>query len=139
PAFIQALRDAAGRGVKVALVLPEISDSSLVLHAGRSHYTGLLEAGVVIYERAGALLHAKTAVIDGVWSTIGSSNLDWRSFTLNYEVNAVILGRDTGQKMQALFERDVAQSKQVTLEGWNDRGISPRFMEFLGRLAERWL
>jgi len=139
PAFIQALQDAAGRGVRVALVLPEISDSSLVLHAGRSHYTALLEAGVVIYERADALLHAKTAVIDAVWSTIGSSNLDWRSFTLNYEVNAVILGRDTGQRMQALFERDVAQSRQVTLDEWQKRGISPRFMEFLGRLAERWL
>lgn len=139
PAFIQALQDAAGRGVKVVLVLPEISDSSLVLHAGRSHYTDLLEAGVVIYERADALLHAKTAVIDGVWSTIGSSNLDWRSFTLNYEVNAVILGRETGRAMQELFERDVAQSRQVTLEQWNRRGISPRFMEFLGRLAERWL
>ena len=139
PAFIQALKDAADRGVKVALVLPEISDSSLVLHAGRSHYTDLLEAGVVIYERTDALLHAKTAVIDGVWSTIGSSNLDWRSFTLNYEVNAVILGRATGQRMQALFERDVEQSRQVTPEEWNKRGISPRFMEFLGRLAERWL
>lgn len=139
PAFIQALQDAAGRGVKVALVLPEFSDSSLVLHAGRSHYADLLEAGVVIYERTDALLHAKTAVIDGVWSTIGSSNLDWRSFTLNYEVNAVILGRETGRKMQALFDEDVSQSRQVTLEQWNDRGISPRFMEFLGRLAERWL
>src|SRR5690606_1538686 len=139
PAFIQALRDAAGRGVKVVLVLPEISDSSLVLHAGRSHYTNLLQAGVTIYERTDALLHAKTAVIDGVWSTIGSSNLDWRSFTLNYEVNAVILGRETGRKMEALFKRDVEQSTHITLEEWNKRGISPRFMEFLGRMAERWL
>ncbi|MBU4609014.1 cardiolipin synthase [Achromobacter sp. GG226] len=125
PAFIQALKDAAGRGVSVVLVLPEISDSSLVLHAGRSHYGDLLEGGVKIYERNGALLHAKTAVVDGVWSTVGSSNLDWRSFALNYEVNAVILGRAFGERMEALFRDDVAKSTEVTLAQWRERGVGP--------------
>lgn len=139
PAFIRALEDAARRGVDVALILPEFSDSSLVLHAGRSHYTGLLKAGVKIYERTDALLHAKTAVIDGVWSTVGSSNLDWRSFALNYEVNAVILGERFGGRMREMFKEDVALSNAVTLEAWGQRGIKPRMMEIIGRVLERWL
>jgi len=139
PAFVQALKDAAARGVDVVLVLPAFTDSTLVLHAGRSHYTDLLQAGVKIHERRDALLHAKTAVIDGVWSTVGSSNLDWRSFALNYEVNAVILGTRFGERMQELFAEDIRQSHQVTLDAWEDRGVRNRFMEFLGRLGERWL
>lgn len=138
-AFVAALQDAARRGVDVVLILPEFSDSSLVLHAGRSHYTGLLESGVKIHERADALLHAKTAVIDGVWSTIGSSNFDWRSFALNYEVNAVILGDVFGQDMRQLFKEDVGRSNPITLEDWRKRGISVRMMEMLGRMVERWL
>ncbi|MGC8160076.1 phospholipase D-like domain-containing protein, partial [Salmonella enterica] len=72
------------------------SDSSLVLYASRSFYSELLEAGVRIYERQDALLHSKTALIDGVWSTIGSTNLDWRSFVYNQEINAVILSPQFG-------------------------------------------
>ena len=139
PAFIEVLQDAARRGVDVVLVLPGFSDSSLVFHAGRSHYENLLEAGVKIYERRDALLHAKTAVVDGVWSTVGSSNMDWRSFALNYEINAVILGPRFGAQMEALFDSDVAAAQQVTLQDWHDRGASDRFMEFFSRLFERWL
>ncbi|MBO9355569.1 cardiolipin synthase [Bordetella petrii] len=139
PAFVEVLEDAAQRGVDVVLVLPGFSDSSLVFHAGRSHYEALLEAGVKIYERRDALLHAKTAVVDGVWSTVGSSNMDWRSFALNYEINAVILGPRFGAEMEALFDRDVAAAQQVTLQDWHDRGPDDRFMEFFSRLFERWL
>ncbi|OZI76123.1 cardiolipin synthase [Bordetella genomosp. 2] len=139
PAFVEALENAARRGVDVVLVLPGFSDSSLVFHAGRSHYESLLEAGVKIYERRDALLHAKTAVVDGVWSTVGSSNMDWRSFALNYEINAVILGPEFGAEMEALFDRDVAESTPVTLQAWRDRGPDDRFMEFFSRLFERWL
>ncbi|WP_454689597.1 phospholipase D-like domain-containing protein [Achromobacter aloeverae] len=139
PAFVQALTEAAQRGVDVGMVLPGFSDSSLVWHAGRSYYTQLLEAGAHLYERRDALLHAKTAVIDGVWSTVGSSNMDWRSFALNYELNAVILGPDFGGEMEALFERDVAEATPVTAEGWARRGFEDRFMEAFARLFERWL
>ena len=69
PQLLKALIDAAGRGVDVRLILPSHSDSEVVFHAGRSHYSALLKAGVKIYERRGALLHSKTAIIDGVWST----------------------------------------------------------------------
>ncbi|MGS1106436.1 phospholipase D-like domain-containing protein [Achromobacter anxifer] len=139
PAFIEVLADAARRGVDVALVLPGFSDSSLVFHAGRSHYAELLEAGVKIYERRDALLHAKTAVVDGVWSTVGSSNLDWRSFALNYEINAVVLGPEFAAEMESLFQRDVADSVRITPEAWQARGVGDRSMEFFSRMFERWL
>ena len=139
PDFVQALCDAALRGVTVELVLPGRSDSMLVLQAGRSYYTQMLEAGVQIYEMEHAMMHAKTAVIDGVFSTVGSSNLDWRSFVANSELNVVVLGEDFGAEMAALFERDRAASKPVTPQAWSERGVKQRAMEKLGRLAERWL
>ncbi|WP_248293248.1 phospholipase D-like domain-containing protein [Achromobacter sp. Bel] len=139
PAFIDVLSDAARRGVDVVLVLPGFSDSSLVFNAGRSHYTDLLRAGVKLYERRDALLHAKTAVVDGVWSTVGSSNMDWRSFALNYEINAVVLGPEFASEMEALFQRDVADSVPITPEDWRNRGADDRFMEFFSRMFERWL
>lgn len=139
PAFVQALSDAALRGVDVVLVLPGFSDSALVFQAGRSYYTQLLDSGVKLYERRDAMLHAKTAVIDGVWSTVGSSNMDWRSFALNYELNAVILGSDFGDQMEALFVKDVTDSTRIEAHAWSDRGIGDRFMESFSHLFERWL
>jgi len=79
PQLLEALIDAARRGVDVQILVPSVSDSWLVMSAGRRHYGDLLEAGAKIYERRNALLHAKTTLIDGVWCTIGSTNLDWRS------------------------------------------------------------
>ena len=139
PDFVQALCDAAQRGVSVEMVLPGRSDSTLVLHAGRSYYTRLLEAGVQIYEMEHAMMHAKTAVIDGVFSTVGSSNLDWRSFVANSELNVIVLGEDFGAEMAALFERDRAASRAITPQAWSERGLRQRTLEQLGRLAERLL
>jgi cardiolipin synthase len=136
---VRTLADAARRNVDVVLVLPGFSDSSLVFHAGRSYYAELLEAGVKIYERHDALLHAKTAVIDGVWSTVGSSNMDWRSFALNYELNAVIIGPRFAGQMETLFAADVARAQRIDPQAWSDRGIEERFMESIGRMFERWL
>jgi len=137
--MIEALSDAAKRGVKVQLILPAKSDFKLVLHAGRSYYSRLLEAGVEIYELEDSVLHAKTAVVDGVVGTVGSSNLDWRSFVANNEINVVVLGRDFGAEMDALFERDLKASRRITREAWSSRGLWPRTMELIGRGAERWL
>ena len=75
--MIEALRDAAQSGVDVKIILPKISDQNLALYAGRYYYDELLEAGVRLYERRNAILHAKTSVIDGVWATVGSTNLDF--------------------------------------------------------------
>ncbi len=139
PQLLQALLDAVARGVDVRLILPSYSDSGLVFHAGRAQYARLLAGGVKIYERQGALLHAKTAMIDGVWSTVGSSNLDWRSFMDNDEVNAVILGRDFAQQMAAMFAIDQAASTPITAQGWADRSLQLKLKEWLARLWERWL
>jgi len=139
PQLLKALIDAAARGVDVRLVLPSFSDSDLVFHAGRAYYTQLLDGGVKIYERQGALLHSKTAVIDGVWSTVGSSNLDWRSFMDNDEVNAVILGRDFAAQMAAMFAQDVAASQLIDPATWADRPLRFKLKEWLATWWERWL
>jgi len=139
PGLLDALRRAAGRGVDVQMILPRHSDVPLVLSAGRVHYGTLLRAGVKLHERRAVLLHAKTAVVDGVWSTVGSTNLDWRSFVHNQELNAVVLGTEFGARMKAAFERDLAASNPVTLEAWENRPLSARLHELLGRLLAYWL
>lgn len=139
PQLRGALKEAVRRGVDVKLILPSATDSRLIFHAGRSYYDELLAAGVKIYERRDALLHSKTAVIDGVWSTIGSTNLDWRSFLHNQEVNAVVLGPEFGTQMKAVFEQDLAASRLVTLEQWRERPIALRIKESLARIWAYWL
>jgi cardiolipin synthase len=139
PEFLKALTDAAARGVEVKLILPSHTDSALVFHAGRAKYSTLLKGGVRIFEFQEALLHAKTAVIDEVWSTVGSSNLDWRSFSDNDEVNAIVLGHDFAMNMLAGFERDLAASREVTPARWKRRGPLPRIKESFARLWERLL
>ncbi|MBL8484272.1 MAG: cardiolipin synthase B [Rhodocyclaceae bacterium] len=137
--LIDALSEAARRGVDVTLILPSVSDFSPTLDAGRSYYEDLMEAGVKIHELQNAFLHAKTAVIDGVWSTIGSSNLDWRSMVVNNEVNAVILGADFARDMEAMFQRDLAQSQRISVSAWAERSMLQKLKEWFARLGERLL
>ena len=139
PQLMDALIGAVARGVDVRMILPSATDSWLVFHAGRAHYDRLLRGGLKLYERNDVLLHSKTALIDGVWSTVGSTNLDWRSFLHNQEVNAVILGQAFGDRMRASFESDLAASKQITLEEWERRPIDARVKELFGRMWEYWL
>ena len=139
PQLLEALEASASRGVDVTLILPSATDSWLVFHAGRGYYDRLLRAGVKIYERHGVLLHSKTALIDGVWATVGSTNLDWRSFLHNRELNAVVLGQEFGRQVQAMFEEDLAQSDAVTLQQWRRRPLSLRAKEMYARAWEYWL
>jgi cardiolipin synthase len=139
PQLVRALQDAARRGLDVTLILPSHSDFWAPLYAGRSHYSNLLQAGVKIYERKNVLLHAKSGVIDGVWSTVGSTNLDWRSFLHNDELDAVVLGPKFGAEMEAAFEKDLAESKRIELEPWNRRSIGSRLKELGARMWEYWL
>jgi cardiolipin synthase len=139
PQLLLALTDAAERGVDVQLILPSQSDSSLVFHAGRAHYAGLLQGGVQIFERQGALLHSKTAVIDGVWSTVGSTNLDWRSFLSNDELNAIVLGRDFAAQMQAMFDKDLSASTRIEPQAWAKRPLEFKLKEWLAVLWARLL
>lgn len=139
PQLLTVLKNAAKRGVDVQFILPSKTDSWIVFHAGRSHYSDLLDAGVTIYERQGAILHSKTATIDGVWSTIGSTNLDWRSFLHNDELNAVVLGRDFAQQMEAMFAKDRAAATRIDPKQWKRRSLLLRFKEWLARFPEYWL
>jgi cardiolipin synthase A/B len=139
PQLLDALEAAAGRGVDVKLILPSQTDSWLVFHAGRRHYDRLLRAGVKIYERRGGILHSKTALVDGVWATVGSTNLDWRSFLHNYELNAVVLGAEFGKQVHAMFAKDLAASDAIALEQWRHRPLHMRVKELLARTWEYWL
>jgi len=139
PQLLKALTGAAQRGVEVKLILPSHTDSWAVFHAGRSHFSKLLRAGVKIYERRGAVMHSKTASIDGVWSTIGSTNLDWRSFLHNDELNAAILGRDFSRQMEAMFAKDLAESDAIELDQWEQRSPLLRIKEWAAQLLEYWL
>jgi len=130
---IEALKNAAARGVDVTLVLPSYTDFWAVFHAGRSHYSELLESAVKIYERQAVLLHSKTAVIDGVWSTVGSSNMDLRSFLHNKELNVVILGWDFGQQMEAMFAADLKESARIEPQAWAQRPLGLRIKEWAAR------
>jgi len=137
--LLQSIMSAAQRGVDVRLILPSHTDFWAVFHAGRSHYSPLLKAGVKIYERRGALLHSKTVIVDGVWSSVGSTNLDWRSFVHNDELNAVILGYEFAAQMLAMFEKDLRESEKVELAQWRERAVNIRVKEWMARLWEYWL
>lgn len=137
--IVKALTDAAGRGVDVKIILPGITDSQLALYAQRYHYSKLLKSGVKLYERSNSLLHAKTAVIDKVWSTVGSTNMDFWSFLSNDEVNAVILSREFATEMEKMFVRDLADSRQIQWDEWKKRPLLPRIREWFVNLFVRWL
>ena len=139
PQLLTALISAAQRGVDVSLILPSQTDSWLIFHAGRNYYGQLLRGGVKIYQRRGVILHSKTALIDGVWATVGSTNLDWRSFLHNQELNAVVLGPEFGKQVQAMFDKDLALSDQITLQEWQRRGLDLRIKELFARAWEYWL
>lgn len=138
PQLLATIEAAARRGVHVKMMLPSRSNVPPVYFAGRFHYQELLDAGVDIYEREHAWLHAKTAVIDGVWSTVGTTNLDRRSFLFNHEVNAIVLGADFGERMAALFEQDEAHSHRIVLDEWQRRPISARCLEWVANLFSYW-
>ena len=139
PQLLAALEAAVQRGVDVTLILPAQTDSWLVFHTGRGYYERLLRAGVKIFERRGVILHSKTALIDGVWATVGSTNLDWRSFLHNHELNAVVLGAPFGLQMKAMFDADLAASDAITLAQWQRRPFGLKAREWLARAWEYWL
>jgi cardiolipin synthase len=137
--IIKALTDAARRGVEVKIILPGITDSLLALHAQRSYYSELLRAGVQLYEHSDALLHAKTAVIDSVWATVGSTNMDYLSLLNNNEVNAIILSKEFAGEMEQMFAGDMLNSKQIHWQEWKKRPVHLRTREWFVSLFVRWL
>ena len=126
-----ALRRAAGRGVNVEVIVAGAADTfpdRVVRRASQGAYGHALEAGVKIYEYGPALLHAKTMTIDGRWASIGSVNLDNRSFALNHEASLVVSDSGLARRLDEIFRDDLRFSREVTLESWKRRGIG-RFLE----------
>ncbi len=136
---LNALTDAARRGVDVKIIVPKMTDIPTSLYASRHYYSDLLKAGVKLYQLRDSVLHAKTGVIDGVWSTVGSTNMDFWSFLNNDEVNAIVLSRAFAVEMEKMFARDLEQSEPIRLEDWTKRPLYPRLREWLAHLIARWL
>ena len=130
PSEIRALADTARRGVDVRLVLPGVSDVPGVVNAARASYGKLLDAGVRIHEMRGAVLHAKVSTIDGVWTSIGSSNLDRRSAVLNNEVDAVVFGAAPAAAVEGAMRAWFAAGVEIRLNDWRRRSARERAAEF---------
>lgn len=137
--IVTALTEAAERGVDVKIILPGITDSKLAFYAQRSYYSELLKSGVKIYEHGSSLLHAKTAVVDGIWATVGSTNMDYLSLLNNDEVNAIILNHQFAVEMENMFIRDLKNSRQITWEEWKNSPFLPRIKGWLVNIFARWL
>lgn len=133
------LIEAARRGVEVRLLVPAKSDVPLARWAARASYAALLHGGVRIFEYHPRMLHAKTAVVDGAWATLGTANLDYRSFFLNYELNLVSRNPDLCGRLRAQFDEDLAQSREIAAVSWPQRPSVERLSEAVGWAARRWL
>ncbi len=135
----KALLAAVRRGVEVRLLVPHTSDVRLARWAANAVYARLLDAGVQIFEYLPRMLHAKVAIADGSWATLGTANLDYRSLFQNYELNLV--SRDPGlcHQLQMQFEADLTEASAVCATRWRQRRWVPRLAELLGWSVRRWL
>lgn len=137
--LLRRLTRAARRGVDVRVILGEATDVRVALLAARALYPRLLKAGVKVYEWQGRILHAKTGVVDGHWSTIGSTNLDALSLRRNLEVNAVIDDEPFAQALEKLFAEDLRHCTQVTLDAVAHRDVFERLVSWLVYRLRHWL
>jgi cardiolipin synthase len=138
-AMEDALLGAARRGVRVVVLVPGEIDHNLVRQASRSGFGRMLRGGVEIHEYRAALLHAKTMVVDGVWATVGSTNLDNRSFALSDELNLVVYSRPVARQLEQVFLDDLAHSARVDYATWKRRSITDRVLELLAAPLRRQL
>lgn len=130
--ILNGLKMAALSGVCVKILVPKVSDSALVNAAASSYYEYLMEAGVEIYLYEKGFVHAKTMVVDGYISVVGTANMDFRSFDLNFEVNAIVYGEELGKQMVDAFHQDLTSSKKIIYKDWVAR---PKYKKFLERSA----
>jgi cardiolipin synthase len=129
-ALVEQLCASARAGVRVRLMLPARSDVPILVIAARAFYERLMRAGVEIYERQDAILHAKTLCIDGRLSIVGSLNLDYRSIQYNCEISSIVHSRPFGDAMHELFENDVRYARPVPPEEWRYRPLRDRLVRW---------
>ena len=132
--IIDALRIAALSGITVKLLVPGKCDSKLVNSASRANYNELLQAGVEIYVYQKGFVHAKTLVADSKLSVVGTSNMDHRSFQLNFEVNAIVYDPAFSEELRKTFFADLKHAEQLDAKLWNDRSFMQQLPEKLARL-----
>ncbi len=132
--LLDVLKIAAFSAVKIRLLVPGISDSIFVNAASSSYYEELLEAGVEIYRYNKGFVHAKTIVCDRYLSFVGTTNLDHRSFDLNFEINALVYDHEIAASLASSFEEDLENSEQLTLADWQNRPLHIKIFERLMRL-----
>ncbi|MCF6282068.1 MAG: phospholipase D-like domain-containing protein [Candidatus Polarisedimenticolaceae bacterium] len=135
----KVLLTAVKRGVEVRLLVPHTSDVRLARWAANAVYARLLDAGVRIFEYLPRMLHAKVAIVDGKWATLGTANLDYRSLFQNYELNLVSRDPDLCCRLQTQFEADLTEASAVCATRWRQRRWVPRLAELLGWSVRRWL
>jgi cardiolipin synthase len=135
----RALRHAARRGVRVRVLVPWRSDVEIVRYAGRRLFDELLSSGVRIFEYQDAVLHAKSLVVDGVWSAIGSYNMDPVSFHHNLEVSLNVVDPEFGAQLERSFEMDLQCSREIRLEEWRRRPLWSRLFERAAFQLRYWL
>jgi cardiolipin synthase len=133
--LLRALRGAAGRGVKVRLIVPEKVDSLLTRYASRSYYDDLLDTGVEIYLYRGGLLHTKSICADQRVSMFGTVNLDMRSFWLNYEVALFVYDREFAAELRQLQQSYLDDAERLDMAKWEQRSFGCRFLENALRLV----
>jgi cardiolipin synthase len=120
------------------IVPGDLSDVPIVRQASRLHYELLLRRGIRIFEYQPTMMHAKTMVVDGIWSTVGSSNFDDRSFRLNDEVNVNVYDESIAREMEAMFFDDLSRSTEISLKRWFRRPVFERVKEsFAGVLRKQ--
>lgn len=124
-----SLINAAKRGVDVRVLVPEYSNHIIADWVGRPHYSDLLRGGVRIFRFEQAMVHAKTMTVDGVWSTVGTTNIDRLSMAGNYEINVELFSEDFADQMREIFEIDLSNSHEVDREKWENRGLRTRALE----------
>jgi len=129
--MMRALTEASKRGVRVVLLLPGAIDNNLVRQASRSKFGELFGAGIEIHEYQAGLLHAKTMTVDGIWATVGSTNLDSRSFALNEELNAVVYHTTVVAQLEQVFAEDLKYSRKIEYHHWRGRGFFNQLLEVL--------
>jgi cardiolipin synthase len=129
--MVESLKSAAQRGVDVRLLVPAVSNHVVADWLSRGYYGELLDAGVRIFRYTDAMVHAKTATIDGRWSTIGTANIDRLSMTGNYEINIEFIDADMAEEMERIFATDLTNCVELTAAEWDRRGVHKKFTELL--------
>lgn len=130
---------AAKRGVDVIVLVPGKTDAPFVRWAAHASYSNLLQAGVRIFEYQPRMLHAKTLIVDSDWCTVGTSNLDYRSLFINYELNLASTSSELNEKLALIFLDDLMDAKQILSKTWGNRSYTSRVAEWLGWIARHWL